>query len=65
MPAAQEPPPEHIDRWEDRMAAGDFNVSHFRESSQWKVLIREHAQIVKKDAFVLERFLTKCPAGQQ
>ena len=47
------------------MAAGDFNRSHFRESSQWKALIREHAQIINDDTFILDRFFVKCPADQQ
>ena len=67
--SVQEPPPSHIDahwgRWVDGMAEGDFNRSHFRESSQWKALTREHAQIIDDDTFVLGRFFAKCPPDQQ
>jgi len=47
------------------MAAGDFNRSHFRESSQWKALTREHAQIIDDDTFVLGRFFGHCPPDRQ
>ncbi len=68
-PGIQDPPPGHIEphwgRWADGMAAGDFNRSHFRESSQWKALTREHAQIIDDDTFVLGRFFAHCPPEQQ
>ena len=64
--AAQDPPSGQIGwRWTDTMAAGDFNRTHFRESSQWKSLTRKHAQIISNDTFVLERFLVQCPADMQ
>ena len=47
------------------MAAGDFNRSHFRESSEWKMLTREHAQIISDDKFVEERFFVQCPPDVQ
>ena len=65
-PAAQEPPPDDSNmRWSDDMAAGDFNSSHWRKSFQWFTLVREHAQIISDDTFVLERFLVRCPAEAQ
>ena len=64
--AAQHPPPDHIwSRWRDEMAVGNFTRSHFRESSQWTALTREHAQLISDDAFVLDRFLAKCPPNVQ
>ena len=43
------------------MTQGNFTADHFRESSQWKMLIREHAQIISNDNFILKRFLFRCP----
>ena len=57
----QEPPPDHPERWADNMTAGNFTGDHFRESSQWKMLLREHAQLISDDTFVLKRFLFRCP----
>ena len=62
MPAvAQEPPPSHPERWAANMTKGNFTGAYFRESSQWKMLTRAHAQVIDDDTIVLDRFLYRCP----
>ena len=61
----QAPPPDHPERWADNMTAGNFTGDHFRESSQWKMLLREHAQLISDDTFVLKRFLFRCPVNSK
>lgn len=49
-----------LHRWVDAMTTERMNISHWRKSSQWFSLLREHAEIVIKDTEIAASFAEYC-----
>ncbi|KAK9907312.1 hypothetical protein WJX75_001278 [Coccomyxa subellipsoidea] len=47
-------------RWAPEMESEALKVSHWRKSSQWAVLRRDHAQIIADDTVVADAFTKHC-----
>ena len=47
-------------RWAPEMESDALKVSHWRKSSQWAVLRRDHAQIIADDTAVADAFTKHC-----
>lgn len=51
-----------MERWHDAMAGGRLDKHHWRKSSQWTTLTRQHADLVVKDDEIIHPFRWQCTA---
>ena len=47
-------------RWSDKMASDQLTKEHWRKSSQWFAVTREHAQVIVDDVVVYDAFRAHC-----
>ena len=50
----------HPHRWSDKMESATFRREHWRKSSQWFALNREHAELVMGDTVINQAFHDHC-----